>query len=52
MLIANPLHILAKVGKGLGGAFFGGSPFTKQKYLDSLKMMFELFSRAPPARKD
>ncbi len=45
VLVANPLHILAKIGSGLGGAF-GGSPFNKQRYLDSLKMMFELFSRA------
>jgi len=45
VLIANPLHILKKIGSGLAGAF-GGSPFTKQKYLDSLKMMYELFTRA------
>jgi chemotaxis protein MotA len=45
VLVANPLHILAKIGKGLGRAF-AGSAFTKQRYLDSLKMMFELFSRA------
>src|SRR5260370_13412583 len=45
VLIANPLHILTKIGKGIGGAF-GGSPFTKQMYLDSLRMMYELFSRA------
>lgn len=31
VLIANPLYILIKIGKGIGGAF-GGSPFTKQKY--------------------
>jgi chemotaxis protein MotA len=48
VLIANPLHILTKIGKGIGGAF-GSSAFTKQKYLDSLKMMYELFTRA---RKD
>lgn len=45
VLIANPLYILTKIGKGIGSAF-GGSPFTKQRYLDALKMMFELFSRA------
>src|SRR6202795_5168064 len=45
VLVANPLHILMAIGKGIAGAF-GGSPFTKQRYLDSLKMMFELFSRA------
>ena len=45
VLIANPIHILMKILSGIGGAF-GGSPFNKQRYLDSLKMMFELFSRA------
>src|ERR1700722_9481713 len=45
VLIANPLHILIKIGKGLGGAF-GGSQFTKQRYMDSLKIMYELFNRA------
>src|ERR1700730_9861676 len=48
VLIANPLHILKKIGGGFGGVF-GSSPFTKEHYLDSLKMMYELFSRA---RKD
>jgi chemotaxis protein MotA len=45
VLIANPLHILKKLGAGIAGAF-GGSPFTKQRYMDSLKLMYELFSRA------
>ncbi|MGH9678837.1 MAG: flagellar motor stator protein MotA [Candidatus Acidiferrales bacterium] len=45
VLIANPPHILKKIGKGLGGAF-GGAQFTKARYLDSLKMMYELFGRA------
>src|SRR5258708_19391655 len=45
VLVANPLHILMAIGKGIGGAF-GGSAFTKQRYLESLKMMFELFNRA------
>jgi len=48
VLIANPLHILKKIGGGFGGVF-GSSPFTKERYLESLKMMYELFSRA---RKD
>jgi chemotaxis protein MotB len=34
VLIANPLHILIKIGKGLGGAF-GGAQFTKQRYASS-----------------
>jgi flagellar motor component MotA len=33
VLIANPLHILAKIGSGIGGAF-GGSSFNKQRYPD------------------
>jgi flagellar motor component MotA len=31
VLVANPLHILKKIGGGLAGAF-GGSPFNKQRY--------------------
>jgi chemotaxis protein MotA len=48
VLIANPLHILKAIAAGLAGAF-GGSKFSKAKYLETLKMLFELFSRA---RKD
>src|SRR6202795_106267 len=33
VLVANPLHILMKIGVGIGGAF-GGSPFNKQRYTD------------------
>src|SRR6202049_2093182 len=45
VLVANPLHIIKKIGSGIGGAL-GGPPFNKQRYLDSLKMMYELFARA------
>jgi chemotaxis protein MotA len=45
VLIANPLHILKQIAGGIGGAF-GGSRFTKEKYLETLKMLYELFSRA------
>jgi chemotaxis protein MotA len=45
VLIANPLHILTKIGGGIAGVF-GSPPFTKQRYLDSLKMMYEIFGRA------
>src|ERR1700749_2520092 len=45
LLIANPLHILKAIVGGLAGAF-GGSKFGKDKYLDTMKMMYELFSRA------
>ena len=45
VLIANPLHILKKLAGGVA-ATFGGSPFNKERYMDSLKLMYELFSRA------
>lgn len=45
LLIANPLHILKHIVGGLPGVF-KGSKFSKQFYMDSLKMMFELFGRA------
>jgi chemotaxis protein MotA len=45
VLIANPIHILKQIAGGIGG-IFGTSPFTKQRYLQSLKMMYELFGRA------
>jgi chemotaxis protein MotA len=48
VLIANPLHILKKIMGGISGAF-GGSKFGKQRYIDTLKMMYELLNKA---RKD
>jgi chemotaxis protein MotA len=45
VLIANPLHILKQLVDGILGAL-KGSPYGKQKYLESMKMLFELFSRA------
>ena len=45
VLIANPLHILKKIAAGLVGVF-GGSKFPRQRYLDSLKMMYELLNKA------
>ncbi|HUO30972.1 MAG TPA: flagellar motor stator protein MotA [Bryobacteraceae bacterium] len=45
ILIANPLHILKKILAGLT-AVFKGSRFTRQLYLDSLKMLFDLFNRS------
>src|SRR5579863_1335224 len=48
LLIANPLHII----KGLVGGLTGvlkGSPYTKQRYLNTLKMMYDLLNKA---RKD
>ena len=48
VLIANPLHILKQIAGGIGGVFCG-SNYTKQAYIDSLKMMYELLNKA---RKD
>ena len=48
VLVANPLHILKKIAAGFGGVF-GGSKFNKQRYLDTLKMMYGLLNKA---RKD
>jgi chemotaxis protein MotA len=48
VLIANPLHILSQIAGGVVGVF-AGSKYTKQAYVDSLKMMYELLNKA---RKD
>ena len=48
VLIANPLHILKQIAGGIGGVF-GGSKYTKQAYIDSLKTIFDLLNKA---RKD
>jgi chemotaxis protein MotA len=45
ILIANPLHILKKILGGLVGVF-KGSRFTKDRYLESLKMMYEFLNKA------
>jgi chemotaxis protein MotA len=45
VLIANPLHILKHIASGLAGAF-GSSKFAKAQYIDSLKMMYELLTKA------
>ena len=43
VVIANPMPVLIQIGKGLAGVF-AGSPFTKARYLETLKMLYELFS--------
>jgi len=48
VLVANPLHILKKIVAGFG-AVFGGSKFNQQRYLETLKMMYDLLNKA---RKD
>ncbi len=45
VLIANPLHILKQIAGGITGVF-KGSKFTKQRYLDSLKTMYDLLNKA------
>ena len=48
LLAANPMHVLKKIALDLT-RIVKGSTFSKQRYLDSLKMMFALFNKA---RKD
>jgi chemotaxis protein MotA len=45
VLAANPMHILKNLIAGLLGVI-KGSPFTKQMYVDTLKMMFDLFAKS------
>jgi chemotaxis protein MotA len=45
VLVANPLHILKEIAGGLGGVF-GGSKFSKARYVESLKMMYDLLNKA------
>ena len=44
VLVANPLHILKKIVAGVLGSL-KGSPFTKQRYIDTLKMAFDLLTK-------
>jgi chemotaxis protein MotA len=43
VVIANPLPTLIKIGKGLAGVF-GGNKYTRALYLETLKMLYELFA--------
>ncbi|HYA23951.1 MAG TPA: flagellar motor stator protein MotA, partial [Terriglobales bacterium] len=45
VLIANPLHVLKQIAGGITGVF-QGSKFTKQRYLDTLKMAYDLLNKA------
>jgi chemotaxis protein MotA len=45
VLAANPMHILRKILGGLMGVI-KGSPFSKQRYVDTLKMLFDLFAKS------
>jgi chemotaxis protein MotA len=45
VLISNPIHTLKQMIGGLLGAF-GSSKYGSQRYIDSLKMMYELLQKA------
>lgn len=45
MLAANPLHVLKKIA-GSFGMILGGSRYSKDRYIASLRMMFQLFNKA------
>jgi len=45
VLIANPVHILKKIVGGVAGVF-GGTKYSRQRYLDTVKMLYEIFNRA------
>jgi chemotaxis protein MotA len=45
VLIANPLHIIKQIVAGALGAF-KGSPYTKARYLESLKLCYEMLNKA------
>lgn len=45
VLIANPLHILKQIAGGIG-VVFKGSKITKQRYLESLRIIYELLNKA------
>ena len=45
LLTANPIHVLKGIVSNLTGVL-GGSKYTKKRYLDTFKMMFNLFGKA------
>ncbi len=45
VLTANPMHVLKKMVAGLS-MVISGSKFSKARYTESLKMMFDLFNKA------
>ena len=44
LLVANPMHILKGIAAGLKGVL-GGSKFGKERYLATLKMMYEFLNK-------
>jgi chemotaxis protein MotA len=49
VLIANPVSTLKDIARGVGGVF-GSSHYTTQRYVDLLKMVFELLNKARRGR--
>src|ERR1700691_5544163 len=45
VLTANPMHIVKKIIGGLTGVM-KGSPFPKKRYVETLKMLFDLFAKS------
>ena len=45
VLTANPMHIIKKIVAGLLG-ILKGSPFGKKRYIETLKMMFDLLAKS------
>jgi chemotaxis protein MotA len=45
VLVANPVHVLKGIGSGLMGVVKGGI-IPKTRYVETLKMLFELFTKA------
>jgi len=48
VVIANPLPVLIRIGKGILGVL-KGSPYTRDFYAETLRMLYELFSHARKA---
>jgi len=44
VLVANPLHILKKIAGGVAGVF-GGSKFSKERYVELLKTMYDFLNK-------
>jgi chemotaxis protein MotA len=44
LLVANPVHVLKQIGAGLVKAF-GSSPYGKDRYISTLKMMYDLLNK-------
>jgi chemotaxis protein MotA len=44
-LIANPLHVLKQIAARIGG-ILKGSPYSRNRYIESLKMLYDLFNLA------